>query len=211
MLIFRYCQGSCPCIRIIFISMRGWTYSNTLRTEHVVFRYNRNLSKGMSTTVVSYTVYSTALVKDGEINGTVHQDELSCNVDLTCQAQVPASNKAISNHLRGRGGHRKGLNARVVSTSLDDSARGLKLAISHWLLVRGHHDRRGDGDARGFRHHLELSLLMTFLTVTEPKISTAPSYPCSISPLRARLQIQHQCGVAVHQTALFPALSRRPA
>jgi len=78
-----------------------------LRTEHVVFRYNRNLSKGMSTTVVSYTVYSTALVKDGEINGTVDQDELSCNVDLTCQAQVLASNKAISNHLRAEEGTEK--------------------------------------------------------------------------------------------------------
>ena len=177
---------------------------STLQTEYVFFRYSRNLSKG---NVVSYTIHCTVLVKDGEINGTVDQDKLICDVDLTCQAQVPASNKAISNHLRGRGGHRKGLNARVCSycTSLDDSVTGLILDIGHWLLVRGYHDRRGDGDAKRFRHHLEFPLL---LFLTEPKFSTAPI----VSPLRARLQIQHQCGVAMQQKLRFfqPSLADWP-
>jgi len=161
----------------------------------------------MSTTVVSYTVHCTVLIKDGKINGTVDQDELICDVDLTCQAQVPASNKAISNHLRCRGGHRKGLNARVVPTSLDDSVTGLILAIGHWLLVRGYHDRRGDGDAKGFRHHLEFPLL---LFLTEPKFSTAPIRH-RIPSSSATTNSGSMRGRGAPKTALFPALSRRLA
>jgi len=135
-------------VSVSFLSRRE-ARPSTLRTEHVVFRYSRNLSRLYSSII--YSIYSTALVKDGEINGTVDQDELICDVDLTCQAQVPASNKTISNHLRGRGGHRKALNARVVSASLGDSVRGLKLPIGHWfwyvviMIVEATATRRDSG------------------------------------------------------------------